>query len=483
LEYGYKMKDIVMTKSIGEKFSYPDVLAQRYATAPIVNTWSPYYKVILERRLWVAAMKAQRALGVRIPAKAIKAYERAILTVDLESIKKRELVTKQDVKARIEEFNALAGYEFCHGGFTSRDLTDNTEQLQIRDSLIYVRDRTVAILARFGHNAAKFQTLDICGRSHNVPGQTITLGKRFSNFSEEMLAAFNHLLYIIDSYPLRGIKGPMGTQQDMVTLLGSPQKAALFERRIAEHLGFKNVLDSTGQVYPRSLDLEVLSVLVQLSGACGNFAKMVRLMAGMELAHEGFREGQTASSAMPHKINSRTCERMNGFIIAIGGFEDMVKGLVGDQWFEGDVSCSLVRRIALPGAFFSIDGLFESVLTVLDEMEVFPTMVEQELQRYLPFLSSTRILMEAFKAGMGRENAHKIIKKHAMETRRNKGFSFLKGIASEPGFPLSESMLEKLVVNPDHGLSVEQTEKVCKRISTIVRKYPEAASYQPQPLL
>ncbi len=472
-----------------KKLSYPDVLAARYATAPLVNMWSPEARIILGRKLWIAAMKAQRELGVDIPPEAIEAYERVMNTVDLDAIKQRELKTRQDVKAQIEIFNELAGgHEFCHMGFTSRDQTDNTEQLVIRDSLAYIRDRTIAVLSGFAKRATEYAQLEICGRSHDVPGQTITLGKRFANFADELLVAFEHLEHVIESYPLRGIKGAMGTQQDMITLLGCKEKALKFEKRMAAYLGFKRVMDSTGQVYPRSIDHETVATLFQLSGAIGNFAKMIRLMAGMELAHEGFKKGQTGSSAMPHKMNSRTCERINALIHVLGGYEDMVKGMVGDQWFEGDVSCSVIRRVALPGAFFALEGIYESALTILKEMEVFPGMISAELSRYLPLLSSSMILMEACKKGMGRDTAHEKIKKHATEAVRQLRLGqgtegFLKGLSAEEYWPLSYDWMMELIKNPDHGAAVEQVERICNRVVGIEKQYPGLASYMPQPLL
>src|SRR3954471_19377941 len=112
-----------------------DVLAARYASGPLVELWSPEHKVVLERRLWVAVLEAQRDLGVDVPGGVVEAYEAVIDDVDLASIEARERVTRHDVKARIEEFSALAGHEHIHKGMTSRDLTENVEQLQIRASL------------------------------------------------------------------------------------------------------------------------------------------------------------------------------------------------------------------------------------------------------------------------------------------------------------------------------------------------------------
>ena len=103
----------------------PDVLASRYASSQMSDIWSQTNKIILERKLWVAVMKAQQELGLNIPASNIADYEKVIEKVDLESIRKREEKTRHDVKARIEEFNALAGHEDIHKGLTSRDLTEN----------------------------------------------------------------------------------------------------------------------------------------------------------------------------------------------------------------------------------------------------------------------------------------------------------------------------------------------------------------------
>ena len=113
----------------------PNVLANRYASDEMVAIWSPEAKVVAERRLWLAVLRAQAELGVRVPSGVVEDYERVLDDVDLSSIAARERVTRHDVKARIEEFNALAGHEHVHKGMTSRDLTENVEQLQIRRSL------------------------------------------------------------------------------------------------------------------------------------------------------------------------------------------------------------------------------------------------------------------------------------------------------------------------------------------------------------
>jgi adenylosuccinate lyase len=469
----------------------PDVLATRYASAELVAIWSPEHKVVLERRLWIAVLTAQRDLGVDVPDGVIEAYEKVADKVDLASIARREAVTRHDVKARIEEFAALAGHEQIHKGMTSRDLTENVEQLQVRQSLALLRDRAVAALARLAALATEHADLVITGRSHNVAAQATTLGKRFASAAEELLVGVQRLEELIARYPLRGIKGPVGTAQDQLDLLGGDAaKLAELEQRVADHLGFARVLDSVGQVYPRSLDFDVVSALVQLVSGPSSLATTMRLMAGQELVTEGFRAGQVGSSAMPHKMNTRSCERVNGLAVVLRGHLSMVGELAGDQWNEGDVSDSVVRRVALPGAFFAADGLFETLLTVLDELGAYPAVARRELDRYLPFLATTKVLMAAVRAGVGREQAHEAIKEHAvavaLELREGaERNDLLDRLAGDARLGLSRAELAGLVTDPVAftGAAGAQVAAVVARVADVVRRHPDAAAYHPSPIL
>ena len=469
----------------------PNVLAARYAGADLAQIWSPEHKVVLERRLWLAVLTAQRDLGVAVPDGVVEAYEAVVDQVDLDSIAARERVTRHDVKARIEEFCALAGHEHIHKGMTSRDLTENVEQLQVRSSLALVRDRVVATLVRLGRLAADHESLVMAGRSHNVAAQATTLGKRFATTADELLVALDRVEDLLARYPLRGIKGPVGTSQDMLDLLdGDADKLAGLERRVAEHLGFEHVLTSVGQVYPRSLDFDVVSALVQTTAAPSSLATTIRLMAGLELVTEGFVEGQVGSSAMPHKMNTRSCERVNGLAVVLRGHLSMVSELAGDQWNEGDVSCSVVRRVALPDAFFACDGLFQTFLTVLDEFGAFPAVVQRELDRYLPFLATTKVLMAAVRNGVGREVAHEAIKQAAvgvaLDLRRGaERNDVLDRLAADDRLGLSADQLASLVAEPITftGAAVTQTQSVVRRIDEVATAHPEASAYSPNAIL
>lgn len=453
----------------------------------MVAIWSPEDKIILERQLWVAVLRAQAELGVDVPDGVVEAYEAVIDQVDLASIAERELVTRHDVKARIEEFNALAGHEHIHKGMTSRDLTENVEQLQVKQSLELVRSRIVTTLARLTERAVEYSDMAMAGRSHNVAAQVTTLGKRFANAAEELLQAYARVDELIARYPLRGIKGPMGTQQDLLDLLGDASTVDQLEEKVADHLGFDASLQSVGQVYPRSIDLDVVSALLQVSSGPSSFCNTLRLMAGQEVVTEGFKEGQVGSSAMPHKMNARSSERVNGFQAILRGHVTMVGALAGDQWNEGDVSCSVVRRVALPDAFFAIDGMFETFLTVLDEFGAFPAVIDRELERYLPFLSTTKLLMAAVKTGAGREEAHEAIKEHAVAVAldmRQLGRTdndLLDRLAADDRFPVANDELASAVSDPISlsGLSRQQVAAIEVRVAQLVAANPEASAYRP----
>jgi adenylosuccinate lyase len=477
---------------VPEKPAIANVLASRYASPELTRIWSAERKVVLERELWLAVLKAQRELGVAVPDGAVAAYEAVVEKVDLASIAGRERVTRHDVKARIDEFNALAGYESVHQGMTSRDLTENVEQLLVMRSLELIRDRSVTALVRLAQLATEHATLVMAGRSHNVAAQATTLGKRFASAAEELLLAYERIEELLGRYPLRGIKGPVGTAQDMLDLLGGDhERLAELERRVAEHLGFDRVLTSVGQVYPRSLDHEVLSALVQVAAGPSSLATTIRLMAGQELVTEGFQPGQVGSSAMPHKMNTRSCERINGLAVVLRGYAAMAAELAGGQWNEGDVFCSVVRRVALPDSFFALDGLIETFLTVLDEFGAYPAVIERELNRYLPFLATTKVLMAAVKQGVGRETAHEAIKEHAVAVAldmRERGVErndLLDRLAGDDRLCLSRAELDALVGEPltFAGAATAQIAGVVARVEQVAAAYPDAASYVPSPIL
>ena len=441
----------------------PNVLATRYATKEMVAIFDPINKIVSERKFWITILKLQQTAGLPITDSDIKAYEKVLEKVDLDSIDRREIKTRHDVKARIEEFNALAGVEKIHIGLTSRDLTENIELIQIKAGLELIEYRVLQTLFLLNKKISKYEKTYMVGRSHNVAAQVTTLGKRFASCAEELLFAHTALKELIARLPLRGIKGPVGTSQDAVDAMG--KNFANLEKSIANEFGFENTWASVGQIYPRSVDFEVTSKLLQIASAPSSTATTIRLMAGAGLVSEGFKAGQVGSSAMPHKMNSRSSERINGMMVLLRGYNTMAADLAGDQWNEGDVSCSVVRRVVIPDSFYVLDGLLHTFMTILQEFGVFGEKIKTELKEQLPLLATSKILMECVKAGMGREAAHQLIKKHSTTSG-----NFFEALASEENFPLSLDQLDNLIKDPSDfgGMAAEQSRSVAKKIKSVM---------------
>jgi adenylosuccinate lyase len=239
---------------------------------------------------------------------------------------------------------------------------------------------------------------------------------------------------------------------------------AKLEKNIAEEFGFENMWTSVGQIYPRSVDFELVSKLLQIASAPSSMATTIRLMAGSGLVSEGFKAGQVGSSAMPHKMNSRSSERINGMMVLLRGYNTMAADLAGNQWNEGDVSCSVVRRVVIPDSFYVLDGLLHTFMTILQEFGAFEEKIKEELSEQLPLLATTKILMECVRAGMGREVAHQLIKKHST-TEGN----FFEALASEKEFPLLLDQLKDLIKEPSDfaGMAVEQSRSIAQRIKSV----------------
>lgn len=458
----------------------------------MADLWSATGRVVLERELWLAVLKAQIDLGLEVPEGTVEAYERVKQTVDLEAIRKREAITRHDVKARLEAFCELAGTEHLHKGMTSRDLTENVEQLQVYRSLELIRLKAVAALKQLAERAQQWQAVVITARTHNVAAQFTTMGKRVAMFGEELHRALGKLEVTISTYASRGLKGAVGTQLDPLHLFDrDADKVAELESKVATHLGLPERWDNVGQVYPRSQDFEVVSALYQLGAGPSSFATTLRLMAGHELAGEGFAPGQVGSSAMPHKMNSRSCERLNGFHVILRGYLTMVEGLAGQQWNEGDVSCSVVRRVALPDAFFAIDGLLETFLTILRQMEINPAVIERENAYYRPFLLTTTVLMAAVKNGAGREAAHEAIKEHAVATLRDlragkiSENDLMARLAADGRLGLTSAQLSEIVTanGSNTGSAEPQVEQFVTSVNAWLERFPEAQNYAPAPIL
>lgn len=476
-----------------ETATIPNILAMRYASQQMRNIWAATEKVRRERLLWLCILKAQQDLGLDIPADAPAAFEAKVDEIDLASIAAREARTRHDLKARIEEFCELAGHECIHLGLTSRDITENIEQTQIRDSLVLLRSKAVAVLALLSERAQAYAGVPVAGRTHNVVAQPTTFGKRLAACGEELICALESVDGLLARMRLRGLKGAVGSQQDLVQLFdGDLDKLAQLERRVAQHLGFDSVQVAAAQVYPRSWDLDFVGAALRLAAGPASLAVTLRLMAGHGHVAEGFDQGQVGSSAMPHKQNPRLCERIGGLKAVLSGHLAVAAELSGAQWNEGDVSCSVARRVMLPDACFACDGLLETFLAVLADLRVFEDSMEAEARSWRLELSSTKLLTAAVAAGMGRELAHKKISGSIADaglgptapagSASDAPSELAQRLGADKDFPLDETQVRQLLDDPTPatGAAVNQVAAFVEQAQHWIDRFPEARDHRPQ---
>lgn len=442
------------------------IVGKRYASSQMQNIWSPETKVLKERELWIAVMRAQVKLGLDISSEVIAAYESVKTEIDLSSIERREVELKHDVKARIEEFNALAGHQKIHLGLTSRDVTENIEGWQIKKSLELTLSLSAQLLEELAKKIESYADLAIVGRTHNVPAQLITLGRRFASWSEEFLIALENLETLRANFRIKGIKGAIGTGSDLKAL--HSDRWLEVEKAVTDESGIDKTLIAPSQIYPRSLDFQVVASLYQLAAPISSIATNIRLMAGLGLLSEGKASSQVGSSAMPHKNNPRLSERVNGLFILLKGYLTMVSEISGNQWNEGDVSESVIRRVALADSFYSIDAILRSMKKVLSELQVEESAISRELNRELEYLLSSKVLLKAVEKGIGRESAHNLILESAIESRSSSSETFFELLAKNKELGLSLSELDALKSNPSEHLgdASKQAQQVLKLVRT-----------------
>ena len=458
------------------------LLGQRYASQEMKTIWSREFKIKSERDLWITVLKTQKRLGLEVTDEVISQYVRVKDVINLQSIDDREMKTKHDVMARIDEFNELAGNQRIHIGMTSRDLTENIELFQIGSALELVQMKSLALIKHLADFSKNNMDLAMVARTHNIPAQVTTMARRSATWMEELLFAIRHLEDLQKRLPLRGIKGPIGTGEDLNDLFGDGYQD--IESEIAAELGFGNLLKAPSQIYPRSIDYEVLTTLAQIASAPSNIATNIRIMSGLGLVSEGFSEGQVGSSAMPHKVNPRLSERVNGLTAILKGYVVMIQELIGNQWNEGDVSCSVVRRVAIADSFYTIDAILDTSMRIIRDLVIHREVIDRELEENLPSLLSSKLLALAVKNGVGREDAHSIIKKYsqlAIENFRKSGVNNLfELITTDKSLGISLKSIEELLASSKLlGSAKKQCELLIKEGLIKVGSNSDSARYSP----
>lgn len=436
----------------------------RYQTPEMAQIWSPQARNQMERSLWVKVMRAQVAYGVQIPAEHLNDYEQAIQWIadgdpemdELAQIKLIEQRTGHDLYARLQYFNAVAGHEDAHLGLTSADITENVQQMQIGRSAVVLGQHAEYLLMRLGRLIAAEAHRPTVARTHGQPAQVTTVGKRVADWSNELANAMHHLHAAMESYVPRGIKGAVGTRADLAALLyrsnpehpdGALANADQLDRDVLSCASpdVPESMLSVGQCYPRSADLPIVSAVVQLVAACNTIATNIRLWAVLGHANELRDPEQVGSSAMPHKTNPRFSERVHSLAIVVRGYASMLEQMSGGMWFEGDVSTSAGRRVALPGLFHIADTVLASTAHALDRLQFDRSAIADDVRQHRVHLATGLILDACVARGLTRPLAHELIRRHADRLAATGNPQLLLGaLADDPACPLSFAELEEL---------------------------------------
>lgn len=479
------------------KTANSNILSLRYASDEMNYTFSRKNEALKEREFWLTVLKGQKELGMNVPDGAIDAYEISMKNIYFDRIKEIELETKHDVVAKARAYNEVASsvsgreYQELHQGMTSKDLTDNVDQILIKDASKLVFGKYVSILNKFSQKAKEYEDIITTGRTHNQVAMATIMGKRFSSWGEELHRYVLKLEDFIENYPSRGIKGAIGNRTEMIKRLGSREKARKLEKNVARHYGFKKIWENTDQVYPRSLDYELLTNLALCTAPCERASIAIRLLGGYNLLNEGFGKKQTGSSRMPHKRNQRSSERNCGFAELIKMYAEGASRMSGNQWLEGDVSESVIRRVIIPDSFYASDGICETTLTILNQMEIYPKVIKAELKKYSPFLATGEILSEATRKGMGREDAHEKIRQHSIKEWKNMTenptyeIELVENLGNDKDFILDSFGIKALIddIEGSIGDAKSQINSFVRKVDGFIAKYPTEAKYEPKPIL
>lgn len=440
----------------------------RYQTPSMDHIWSELRRNQIERQVWIDVMQAQQTIGLGIDPEVVEAYGLVARELadnpdtwnELAQIAEIEKHTRHDLYARLQFFNQAAKQQAAHLGLTSADIVENTQQLQIlasSEQLMEHAEQLALRLVKIAHEHARTATV---ARTHGRPAQLTTLGKRAADWLHELLSAMIATHSAQNDYAMRGIKGAVGTRTDMAQTLqpADPGHDPAWVHAAAAQLDSivtSNFTDgpaghqlfSVGQCYPRGYDLPLTSAALQLAAACNTICINVRLMAMLGLAQEAPKPDQVGSSAMPHKINPRYSERVASLLVVARGYQHMLQELAGAQWFEGDVSSSAARRVALPGLFHTVDAILANTAHVLDRLRFNQEQICQDVARWLPFLASGRILAAAVAAGADRTEAHRTIQHHARRAMNTTDPAriFIDRIATDPLLPVNRHQIDVLM--------------------------------------
>ncbi len=450
-----------------EKYlSYQSPLSERYPSPDMKYLFSPDKKFKTWRRLWLALAEAEKELGLHISREQLDEMRANLDDINFDTAARRESEVRHDVMAHVFAYGEQCpnAKGIIHLGATSCYVGDNTDLIIMADALKLVKSKLINTISNLSDFAMKYKDMPTLGYTHYQVAQPVTVGKRATLWIQDLMMDLEDLDYVLGSIKLLGSKGTTGTQASFLELFcGDGEKVKKLDALIAEKMGFDETYPVSGQTYSRKVDSRVLAVLGGIAQSAHKFSNDIRLLAHMKEIEEPFEKSQIGSSAMAYKRNPMRCERMAGLANHVITLMADPAITAATQWFERTLDDSANKRLSVPEAFLSIDGILELYMNVSDGLVVYPKVIAMHLQAELPFMATENILMEAVKKGGDRQELHERIRVHSMEAARlvkeeGKANDLLDRIARDPSFGMSKEEIEA-IMKPENfiGMAPEQT--------------------------
>jgi adenylosuccinate lyase len=431
---------------------YVSPLGERYASAAMLELWSPQTRYGLWRRLWVTLAEKERELGIPIPEDAIAQMRAHVDAIDFEKVAAYERRFRHDVMAHVHAFGevAPAARPFIHLGATSAFVTDNTDLILLRRGMDLLRAKVIDVLRLLAAFAREWRAEPALAYTHLQPAQLTTVGKRATLWMQDLALDLADLEYRIQSLPLRGVKGTTGTQASFLELFdGDHARVRRLEELVVAAMGFDRALAVTGQTYSRKIDAQVLAVLAGIAASAGKFASDMRMLQSFGEMEEPFESEQIGSSAMAYKRNPMRSERISGLARFVITIEENANHTHSVQYFERTLDDSSNRRLVLPESFLATDAILVLMANIVGGLEVHTARIRKRIADELPFMATEKLIVRAVRAGGDRQEAHEIIRKHSLAAGR----------AMKDGAERND-LLERLGADRSFGVSVAELREV-----------------------
>jgi adenylosuccinate lyase len=423
---------------------YRSPLAERYASAAMLELWSPQVRHGLWRRLWLALAEQEKALGVAISDDAITQMRAHLDDIDFAAVAGYERKFRHDVMAHVHAYGdaAPAARGVIHLGATSCYVTDNGDLIQMRRGLELLRGRVIALIRTLAVFARQWRAEPTLGYTHLQAAQLTTVGKRATLWMQDLVLDLAELDHRLATLPLRGVKGTTGTQASFLELFGGDHaKVRELDAKVCHAMGFAGSIPVSGQTYSRKLDAHVLDVVAGIATSAAKFASDIRMLQSFGEIEEPFGKDQIGSSAMAYKRNPMRSERINSlarFVQSVCGTANPTHAV---QYLERTLDDSAIRRLAIPEAFLATDAILILMESVASGLEVHPARIRARLGEELPFMATEVLLVRAVQAGADRQVVHELIRKHSIEAARamkdeGRPNDLLDRLAKDVAFPL-----------------------------------------------